>query len=304
MKILVTGATSMIGIELCQSLINGGHTVIAVLRKDSIKEKKLIISEQLRCIYLNMEQYADLVNIVTESIDAAVLLAWNGTRGEARNDEEIQVKNYEYNMDAVRALISLGCKKIISAGSQAEYGPWFLNESQTELTETKPNTAYGIQKLNFYSEALKICVKNQVVFIEPRIFSLYGPDDYEGTMVISILRKMLNNETCKLTECKQMWDFLYITDAIEAFIKLLEKECESGVYNLGYGISKPLKNYVEEMYDITQSSSTLQYGAIPYPVTGMVNIHPSVEKMKAIGWSPVVTFKEGIQQILKIREFN
>lgn len=52
--------------------------------------------------------------------------------------------------------------------------------------------------------------------MEPRFFSLYGPYDFEGTLVMSTLKKLMGNEPCDLTKCIQQWDFLYIDDAIEA----------------------------------------------------------------------------------------
>jgi nucleoside-diphosphate-sugar epimerase len=52
------------------------------------------------------------------------------------------------------------------------------------------------------------------------------------------------------------------------------------------------------MYRITKSSSILNYGAISYPSTGMVNVNPDIEKLKNIGWKPEVTFEEGIKRII------
>lgn len=304
MRVLVTGATSMIGVELCKALIENGHIVIAVIRRQSDREKCLPVSENLKRIYLNMDQYSHLSSLLTETIDVAVFLAWNGTRGEARDNCDIQVANCQCNLILLQELIKLECKKVLSAGSQAEYGPCFSNECQTELTESQPNTAYGIQKLRFYTEAANICKVNQIAFIEPRIFSLYGPNDYKDSLVMSMLKKMRNNEVCDLTECNQMWNYLYVTDAISALMCLLFQECKSGIYNVGYNISKPLKAFIDEMYYVTKSSSILNYGAIPYPNTGMVSINPSVKKMMALGWYPKVTFKEGIEQILKTEEFS
>lgn len=63
-----------------------------------------------------------------------------------------------------------------------------------------------------------------MTLLEPRFFSLYGPNDYEGTMIISVLKKMLKDLSCDLTECIQIWDFLYIDDAIDALVILIEKQ--------------------------------------------------------------------------------
>ena len=118
-------------------------------------------------------------------------------------------------------------------------------------------------------------------------------------MIVSMLKKMLKNEPCALTECKQMWDFLYIDDAISGLIKLIEDKKAYGVYNFGSGESFQLKYYIEVMYEITKSKSKLNYGDVPYPVTGMVNIDPCVDKLKSIGWKPKTSFEEGIKVMIK-----
>lgn len=298
MNILITGATSMIGNALCHELIEQGHDVWAIVRDGCRKEGTLPNSPRLELIYCDMSMYSILADKVKGTVDVGILLAWNGTRGTDRNNIQMQRENLEDNMAAVRSLQKMGCKKILSAGSQAEYGPWYEQNKQDENCVPCPNTEYGRYKLKFYKAAKKYCAENGIQFIEPRFFSLYGPDDYQGTLVMSTLKKLLQNQECEMTECKQMWDFLYITDAIEALSILIEKECTQGIYNLGYGDSQPLKYYVEKMHQITKSRSQLHYGAIPYPETGMVSINPSVEKLKKTGWKPQVSFEDGIQRII------
>ena len=233
-----------------------------------------------------------------EKIDCFIHLAWNGTRGVARNDEKIQAENLKYSQYALESAVALEVDTFVSAGSQAEYGPWQKKEKLSETIIPDPNTAYGKMKLEFYKIACRICTIKKIRFLEPRFFSLYGPSDFSGTMIMSILNDMLQNKPCKLTLGIQDWDFLYIDDAVLGLVKLLQDKKTHGIYNFGSGECHPLKFYIEKMYQITKSSSVLNYGAIPYPSTGMVNVNPDIEKLKSIGWKPEVTFEEGIKRIL------
>jgi nucleoside-diphosphate-sugar epimerase len=98
----------------------------------------------------------------------------------------------------------------------------------------------------------------------------------------------------------QKWDFLYITDAIEALLCLAQKPCEDGVYNLGSGISRPLKEYIYEIRDILGSKSDLIFGAVPYPSTGMVSTEPDISKIiDQTGWKPQIPFQKGILEVIK-----
>jgi nucleoside-diphosphate-sugar epimerase len=297
--VVITGATSFIGVKLIQELLTGDFEIYAVVRPNSKKVGLLPASEKIYLVEADMENYSSLDQFVPKPCNAFVHLAWNGTRGTNRMDATMQEHNYQCSMKALDAVLRLGCSTVISAGSQAEYGAY--NCPISEETPCIPNTEYGKWKLKFYEDAFSLCNKNGIHFKEPRFFSLYGPDDFEGTMIISILRKMLKNEDCQLTACKQMWNYIYITDAVQGVKKIIELDCADGAYNFGSGIAKPLKEYVEEMARIANSQSHLLYGSVPYPTTGMVSIEPVIGKLvKETKWHPRVTFEQGVSCIIEV----
>lgn len=296
-KVVITGATSFIGKHLIAELISKNYEVIAIVRRGSNKKSSLPYADQIKIIELNFDEYGKLSEVIKGNIDCTVHLTWKGTRGMQRNDDVLQKSNYEYSMDLLNEVFKLGCKRFISAGSQAEYG--ICKSVVTEETTCNPVTYYGKEKLRFYEDALEICKKNNVEFKEPRFFSLYGRDDFSGTMIISILNKMLKNKPCELTEGIQMWDFLHIDDAVDGIEKLIDCNCSDGVYNFGSGDSRILKAFIDEMKECSGSKSELIYGAIAYPITGMVTIEPDISKMKReTGWSPTISFRSGINDIV------
>lgn len=295
--IVVTGATSFIGRELVKVLLEEEYKVYAIVRTNSNKLNLLPESNRLIIKFLDMKDYGRLSSIINERCDIFYSLAWNGTRGQDRNDFEMQRNNYECSMVSVKEAAKLGCNLIISAGSQAEYGN--ISGMITEDTICNPNTEYGKFKLKLYNNVHQFCIAKGIHFKEPRFFSLYGVGDYEKTMIISILKDMLANRACKLTECIQLWDFLYLSDAIRGLIALAEKECDDGVYNFGSGDTRELRAFIMEMYEITKSESKLLFGAIPYPSTGMVSIYPNIEKLqRETGWKPNLTFQDGIKLVI------
>ena len=297
MKIAIIGATSFIGKNLIEKLNSSNFDIMAVVRENSTKKEAIISQSNVNILECNMENYNSLGNKLGH-VDCLVYLTWDGTRGSDRDNTLKQQQNYILGMEAIKSVIHTGCSKIITAGSQAEYGPWFQNRKLNENDIEQPNTEYGKFKLKFYNDLNNLCKSKKIILIEPRFFSLYGPGDFSGTMIISMLHQMVKNNPCNLTACKQIWDFLYIDDAINGLVKLIEGKEVYGIYNFGSGESHPLKYYIEKMYQITKSSSVLNYGAIPYPSTGMVNVNPDVEKLKSIGWKPEVTFEEGIKRII------
>jgi nucleoside-diphosphate-sugar epimerase len=306
MKILLTGATSFIGLRLTERLISGGNEVAAVIRPNSpnrsrvenifshYPEKNLIILES------DMKHYSELPRIIEKESfypDFVVALSWNGTRGSDRNDYGMQRKNYLANMELLRSANAMGCSGFMTAGSQAEYGPGRLNVSEKD--ECRPNTEYGKWKLKLYEDASVFCKENGMRLIEPRLFSIYGEGDYEGTLIYTALRKMLEGEDCHFTESTQMWDYLYIDDLVEGLFSLIDGNAPSGAYNMGYGSPRPLKEFILEMARITDTKSKLNFGTVPYPATGPVDVSPDISKIRnTTGWYPKVTFSEGIRRII------
>ncbi len=299
MKIIISGATSMVGAALTNQLLYRGHDVIAIVRKNCKKLSALQSNKKLTIVEYNMSEYKNLNTKINDNIDVAIAMAWNGTRGGDRNNRELQQENFQFNVDFLHAVLKLGCKKFVTAGSQAEYGLWNNFEKLDENVAPNPNTEYGIYKLKLYEYAKRICSTQNCTLIEPRFFSLYGVDDYSETLVISTLKKMLENTPCNFTKCIQIWDFLYIDDAIDALCILIEKSDVTGIYNFGSGYSAPLKEFIEKMAEITQSKSKMNYGAIPYAETGLINVNPNVEKLYQIGWTPKTEFENGIKKIIE-----
>lgn len=293
MKIVITGGNSFIGKALAQKAAKAGNDVTLVIRSGTLPKEITNVSYE----FAAMDEYKKLGSKIG-TCDCMVNLSWDGTRGTTRMNRELQQANYKNTLDGIISMLEAGCKRVVTAGSQAEYG--FHDGIISEDTPCHPNTEYGIAKLNLYESLKDVCPIYKAEFMEPRFFSLYGPGDYSGTMIMSILTAMLKDAPCQLSAGIQMWDFLYISDAIEGVWKLCTQSCESGAYNFGSGDVRILKSYVLEMAEITKTNSKLNFGAVPYPKTGMVSIWPDISRMKSqLGWMPQISFKKGINIVLE-----
>lgn len=300
MRICVAGADCFVGIPLVNAFANTGNDVVAVVRKDSINGLLFGQSDNLTILPLDFATYEKLGETIGK-VDCLVVLTWIGTRGEARQNKELQEENYSKISSAIKSVIANGCKKVLTAGSQAEYG--LCSDIISENTPCNPNTEYGKYKLKLFNDMRAYCIQKDVSYKEPRFFSLYGPGDYPGTLIMSTIQKMLKNEDCSFTESIQLWDYLYVDDAVDAVVKMCLFECEDGAYNVGSGDCRQLKKYIEELKSILGSKSRLLFGAIPYSSAGIININPNISKLKKeLSWSPNYSFKKGIKSILKSLE--
>ena len=190
LKIGITGANSFIGREAIRQFLAKGWECVGYVR--SLSGGLGISSERLKMKERSPEEYARLTDEDKKS-DCLMALAWNGTRGKNRMVVEAQKQSFRMTMDAIRNALDNGCRLIVTAGSQAEYGKY--DRKITEEDTLRPNTEYGKYKAEVYYRATELVKEYGARLIEPRYFSLYGCNDAPVTMIESILDDMIAGRT-------------------------------------------------------------------------------------------------------------
>ena len=296
-RIIVTGATSMIGTALIKECIKKGIEVYAVVRAFSGKKMRLPQSEKLHMVDGSLEDLETLPQKIPEKCDTFYHIAWGNT-GENRNSStELQSRNIAYTLAAVKAAHALGCRRFIGAGSQAEYGPMDVDKISPD-SPVNPTTPYGAAKFASGQLARMLCKELGMECIWPRIFSVYGIYEKETTMVASGLRKMLAGEPTSFTPALQRWDYLFSADAGRAYCLIGEKGKDGAVYCVGSGNAAPLKDYIEIMAELTGVKET-GIGARPYPAGAVMNLCADISSLKEdTGFVPEYTFREGIRETI------
>lgn len=296
-RIVVTGATSMIGAALIEECVRHDIEVYAAVRASSGKQNRLPAGGKVHLVDCDLENLSHLPELIPEKCDTFYHIAW-GSTGEGRNrSTELQSRNIFYTLEAVRAAETLGCRRFIGAGSQAEYGPMDLEKISPD-SPVNPSTPYGASKLAAGQLAGMLCRELGIECIWPRIFSVFGIYEKETTMVASGLRKMLAGEPTEFTPAMQRWDYLYSKDAGRAYYLIGEKGRDGAVYCVGSGQARPLKEYIEEMARLTGAENP-GIGAKPYPEGAVMNLCADIETLhRDTGFLPEYTFEEGIQETI------
>ena len=294
-KIIVTGATSMIGSSLISSAIECGMTVYAVVRKNTKRLSRLPFSDLIHIVEVELDALDSLE--IPEKCDAFYHFAWAHTVKSERNDPSLQIKNIEYTLSAVRAANRAGCTKFIGAGSQAEYGP--VNGVIGKDTRFYPMTAYGTAKFAAGLMSRKECDKLGITHIWGRIFSVYGKYDNEGTMIDYAIKSFLKNESAQFSSGLQKWDYLNEKDAGIIFRLLGEKVEESSDFRIAYGKSKPLKDFIMTVAEKMDSVGLCRFAKpekdnIPFGLEADIS-----DLEKAIGYKPTVSFDDGIEDVIE-----
>jgi nucleoside-diphosphate-sugar epimerase len=299
---VITGATSMIGVSLCHHISSqSGNLVYAVCREESSGLNKLPANDQIKIVYSDL---ANIGNIETEidQADVFINLAWTNTDHKGRNDSFLQGLNVDYAKNGIHVAARLGCKLFIEAGSQAEYG--LVKELITEDTPCNPDTEYGKAKLKVLNEGSALSQSLGLKYIHLRIFSVFGENDRPWTLVSYALDKLTKNENLLLSNCTQYWNYLYSDDCAKQIVNLChyfidESHLVTGVYHIASRHTRTLRDYLEEMKYVTNSTGKLLFGSkIPDKT---ITINPSLEKTeKAIGPINEIPFAEAIKHIVSV----
>lgn len=298
-NVIVTGASCMIARELVGKLLGKGDEVVGIIHDP---KNSLHIQNPKYCeLALSMEEYGNALRVF-EDADCIFHFAWNGTRGKARDDEALQMRNYHASMTLLDHVVRSGwggVRKFFLAGSQAEYGkPSDSGAPVDEKVEPHPLTAYGKAKFKLLHDGLARCTSD-LILIEPRFFSTYGFHDRGDTLLSYAIPRLLKGERCEFGMCLQSWNFIHASDSAEALVALMESDVSSGSYNVASDDTRPLKEYLLEMKDVFNSTSELVFGAVDQDENSIMELNPCIEKIQSdTGWAPKIRFAEGIKSLV------
>ena len=296
-RAIITGVTGTIGMALLEELVCQGVEVLAVCREGSERNARISRKPGVKIIECSLDRLQEINAEEYGQYDVCYHLAWMGTTGEVRNDMYLQNNNVRYALDAVKMAARLGCHTFIGAGSQAEYGP--VQGKLTPETFPNPVTGYGIAKLCAGQMTRELAHQLGMRHLWVRVLSVYGPYDGRQSMVMSGIYNLIEGKIPQYTKGEQQWDYLYSGDAAKAFRMLGEKAAE-GIYCLGSGQVKTLKEYIELIRKNVDEQAKVAVGAIPYPEKQVMYLCADISKLTLeTGFVPQTSFEEGIRKTIQ-----
>ena len=292
-RVIITGATSMLGAALINECIANGVEVIAIARKGSEKSGRIPSHKLVGVVQCDLDNLKELN--IDGGADVFYHFAWAGTSKDNRDDPRTHLNNVEYTLDGIELAHRCGCKIFVGAGSQAEYGI-YAGKIYPD-TRVQPVTSYGIAKYAAGKLGAKLCQNLGIKCVWTRIFSVYGEHDGENTMIKYALRQFSAGQPAQFSAATQMWNYLYEKDAGKIFYLLGQKDVPEGVYNVASEDTRPLKDFIIELKEVYGKESVCQFATPTDQPT--VTLDPDISGLiNAIGWRPDTTFKQGIENIL------
>lgn len=225
-KIVVTGAAGFIGSYCLDILKKKGYMIYAFSRK---KRKS---TDNLFWIELDLFHLLE-VRKALEEIQATWLLhlAWE-TTPTVFYESDLNNQWYDSSVNLVDSFLANGGKKVVVAGSCAEYD-WDckqLNESSALL----PQSLYGKCKVKLCNTLEELCLRARADLAWGRVFNVYGPGEPPEKIISFIIRAVLSNNKVECLAKDDIRDFIFVQDVANIFVFLLEEQCR-GIFNVSTG---------------------------------------------------------------------
>jgi nucleoside-diphosphate-sugar epimerase len=202
------------------------------------------------------------------------------------------------SLDLFEAFASRGGKRVVAAGSCAEY-EWGSDEPCSEATTPlNPATLYGACKhgLRIMLEAYAAQMGLSTAW--GRIFFLYGPREYETRLVASVIRSLLRNESARCSHGRQVRDLLYVEDVADAFVHLLDSDV-TGAINIASGTPIELKDVINEIGEKLNRPDLIELNAVTAPANEPRQLVADVTRLsEELGWRPKHDLHDGLNKTI------
>lgn len=173
-------------------------------------------------------------------------------------------------------------KLFIQFGSSEEYG----NEGSPfdETMREVPNSPYALVKQLTVNTALMLQRNYGFPAMIVRPGNLFGKYQSKEKFIPYVISQLKENKSLDVTPCEQKRDFIYASDFACCIGKLLKnwQKCIGEIVNVASGESVSLKNIISTCRRITNSSSEVHYGALPYRENEVMDLKCSVKKLESL----------------------
>jgi nucleoside-diphosphate-sugar epimerase len=300
-RVLVTGASGFIGSNLIKELIKRGFLINALIDKDlgslneiysQNKEKIIIIKGDILC--------RDKIKESLKDVKIVFHLAGISSMQEFIDNPEY---SFKVNVEGTKNLIELSqthnLEKIILASSSLIYENSSKKISENGKIQLK--SPYSKSKREAELIALKAYEQNGWPVLITRLFNVYGERQSLKAVIPRMIQSAIEGKEI-LVNCSIEKDFTYISDAVDALIKLSETNLSGEIINIGKGEPTSLYTISEILKDKLGADLNIKYLNQDKPKEIFICDNSKLKKL--IDWTPRVNIEEGIKKTIKYIQNN
>lgn len=311
--IIVTGAAGFIGSCLVGKLNQLGFKDIVLVDDFSKQEKENNYSKKT----------------FTTTVDRSVFTEWIPENhrfiqfifhlGARTDTTEFDVSvfdelNLGYSKEVWKLCVKFGIP-LVYASSAATYGlgEHGYYDDHSLIERLKPLNPYGESKNQFDRWALSQ-ERKPYFWAGLKLFNVYGPNEFHKGRMASVIFHAYNQirDTGKMKlfrshhpgykDGEQLRDFIFVHDATDAMIFLMDQRRHSGIYNLGTGNARTFNDLVRYTFEAMNLPLNIEYIDTPEDIRDKYQYftEANMDKLRSVGYTKKFTpLEEGIHDYVK-----
>lgn len=303
-NVLVTGAGGFVGSWVAAALVDAGADVVAILR-DSVGEKLLTehgIRSKVTVVSGSISDYSLVERALNEyEVDACFHLAAQAIVGAANRSPlstfESNIRGTWSVLEACR--VTRTVQRVVVASSDKAYGdqPILPYREDTPLSGRYP---YDASKVCTDVLARSYAATYELPVALTRCANIYGGADLNWSRLVpGTIRSVVNREEPIIrSDGTPERDYLYIDDAVDAYLTLARRAADPDVrgqaYNFGSGKPVSALSLVENILDVAGAQGLRP--RILGEARGEID-RQSLDSSLAhatFGWEPRIALRDGL----------
>ena len=293
-KILIPGGTGFIGYHLIFYLVKKGWIVHSLSK---FKPKKTRRVKGAKYIYCDVRDKKKLRSKLDKYYDYIVNLSGYVDHS---NNQSITRIHFNGCKNLIFNYLNNKPKKFIQIGSSIEYGKQRSPQRENKKNLQETYSTYGNAKLLSTKFLLEQKKKYNFPITILRLYLVYGPKQDLNRLIPITIMNALKKVKFNCSAGKQLRDFVYIDDLINAIVKTFKNEKSNGeIINVGSGNPISVKKLIIKICKLANGGNP-QFGKVSLRKDEIFKLYPSLKKVKKIlNWQAKVNLDKGLKKTIK-----
>lgn len=304
-SILVTGAGGFMGSHLTERLLDDGAKVTAVVRRTSQQSPcpspvNLASRTDEGLTYLALDLAGPSAVDQLSAQDAKVwfhLAADAYVPASFSQPSAVVTNNVMSTVNLLQAALARQPDLVVVASSSEVYG--HNDHPITEQSPLQPTTPYAASKVAADALALSYQRSFSLPVVVVRPFNCYGPRHRYDVIPLFIGLALRGEPLTVNGDGDQTRDFTYVSDTVEALVRVAQLAEPGEVFNIGTGQDTSVLRVAQLIKQISGTSSAIKHvGRRLGEVQRMCSDPRALTE--ATGWRAEVPLEEGLRRTIDI----
>lgn len=299
-RVLITGASGLIGKSIVGQLINESYRVMA-LDKWRAKEFDQLNSNGFRFIQGDCQNYGLIKGLMSDCDLVIHLAAPSSFLMYKENPRGSTINTIQSMLNLLEAMKAHSVKKIVHASTSAIYEGNPVPYHETMII--RPPDLKALSKKVNEEMAEQYSDSYGITAIHMRPFSVYGEGETEKggyANVISLFAwaMVAGNQPVVWSDGEQTRDFIHAEDAAKAFIMAAEADIPTQALNLGTGKETTFNQVIALINQQLGANIQAQYIDVPIDIYAQRLLSDNSRLEQVLGFRPRVELTQGIERVV------